>query len=253
MTPEAPLLSIDGASKRFVDSNGQTVDALQAITLSLQAGEFVSIVGPSGCGKTTLLRLIAGLETPTAGQILFARQPVSAPSPERGMVFQAYTAFPWLTVRENIAFGLRDASDGRHEARIGEWLDRTGLRDFADSYPKALSGGMRQRLALARTMIVEPKLLLMDEPFGALDQRTREKMQLFLLGVVSHTHCTAMLVTHDIREAVLLGDRICVMSARPGRLLEVIDSNLPKPRTIEQLATPQFQVLYKRIVSLLPE
>jgi ABC-type nitrate/sulfonate/bicarbonate transport system ATPase subunit len=253
MTPEPPLLSVDGVSKRFVDTNGQAVDALQAITLSVRRSEFVTLVGPSGCGKTTLLRLIAGLETPSAGEILFEQQSVVAPSPERGMVFQAYTAFPWLTVRDNIAFGLRGPDDGSREARLAEWLDRTGLRDFAGSYPKALSGGMRQRLALARTMIVEPKLLLMDEPLGALDQRTREKMQAFLLGVVADTHCTAMLVTHDIREAVLLGDRICVMSARPGRLIEVIDSNLPKPRTIGQLATPQFQALYKRIVRLLPE
>ena len=253
MTSE-PLISIDGVSKRFVDANGQAIDALQAITFSVRRGEFITIVGPSGCGKTTLLRLIAGLETPTAGEILFEQQPVIAPSPERGMVFQAYTAFPWLTVRDNITFGLRGTSDDSREARIVGWLDRTGLRDFADSYPKALSGGMRQRLALARTMIVEPKLLLMDEPLGALDQRTREKMQVFLLGVVADSRCTAMLVTHDIREAVLLGDRICVMSARPGRLVEVIDSsNLPKPRTIEQLATPQFQNLYKRILRLLPE
>lgn len=196
---------------------------------------------------------MAGLDAPTSGEIVFENRPVVEPSPERGMVFQAYTAFPWMTVRENIAFGLRGRSRRLSDLRVTEWLERTGLQDFADAYPKALSGGMRQRMALARTMIVEPKLLLMDEPLGALDQRTREKLQLFLLSVVSDSGCTAVLVTHDIREAVLLSDRICVMSRRPGRFVEVITSDLSKPRNLDQVTTPEFNTLYKQVINALAE
>jgi NitT/TauT family transport system ATP-binding protein len=196
---------------------------------------------------------MAGLDVPTKGEIVFENRPVVEPSPERGMVFQAYTAFPWMTVRENIAFGLRERRRRLSDPRVTEWLERTGLQDFADAYPKALSGGMRQRMALARTMIVEPKLLLMDEPLGALDQRTREKLQLFLLSVVSDSGCTAVLVTHDIREAVLLSDRICVMSGRPGHFVDVITSDLSKPRNLDQVTTPEFNALYKHVINALVE
>ncbi|MCI0557691.1 MAG: ABC transporter ATP-binding protein [Nitrososphaera sp.] len=247
-----PLLELISVSKDF-DTDGRHVRALEDITLSINKGEFVSLIGPSGCGKTTILRLAAGLEQPSSGEALYDGNKVAGPGPERGLVFQAYTAFPWLTVRENIAFGLDRSATELYSDRVAEWLERTGLREFSESYPKTLSGGMRQRMALARTMIVEPKLLLMDEPMGALDQRTREKLQLFVLQVVSETHCTAILVTHDIREAILLSDRIFVMSARPGRVVHEIISDLPKPRTHHQCISSQFELIYDRVVKCFPE
>lgn len=248
------VLTLEGICKEYVDSDGRRTSALEKIDFSVKQGEFVSIVGPSGCGKTTLLRLIAGLDAATKGEILFENRKVVGPSPERGMVFQAYTAFPWLTVRENIAFGLRPKKGDRvREARVADWLERTGLSEFADAYPKSLSGGMRQRMALARTMIVEPKLLLLDEPLGALDQRTREKLQLFLFKVVSESRCTGVLITHDIREAVLLSDRTWVMSARPGRFIDIIESDLPKPRNLDQTTTSEFSALHTRISNALAD
>ncbi len=253
MTMELPLLEFKNISKEFVGSGNRQIVAIGDISLSIRQGEFVSIVGPSGCGKTTLLRLAAGLDTPSSGRILFDGEPVIGPSPERGLVFQAYAAFPWLTVRENIAFGLTVANSVRNDELINLWLQKTGLTEFANHYPKALSGGMRQRMALARTMIVAPKIVFLDEPMGALDQRTREKMQLFLLQVVWETNITAVLVTHDIREAVLLSDRIIMLGARPGRIVGEIESNLAKPRSHHQLATPEFESIYNQVISILPE
>src|SRR5262245_5077 len=162
---------------KFTGARGSTVVALENIDLTLAACEFLSVLGPSGCGKSTLLRLAAGLEVPTSGEVTYDGVPIEGPSRQRGFVFQSYSVFPWLTVRENVAFGLDHAESRVNEGRITKWLQFTGLSDFADAYPKTLSGGMRQRLALARTMIVEPELLLLDEPFGALDERTREGMQ----------------------------------------------------------------------------
>lgn len=248
-----PLLEFKNVTKEFVGSNDRKIFAIGDISLSTRQGEFVAIVGPSGCGKTTLLRLAAGLDMPSSGYVLYDGKPVTAPGPERGLVFQAYTAFPWLTVRENIAFGLSVSSEGRDDEQINRWLDKTGLSEFADHYPKALSGGMRQRMALARTMIVSPKVVLLDEPMGALDQRTREKMQLFLLQVILETNTTAVLVTHDLREAVLLSDRVVILGARPGRIIGEIKSDLSKPRTHHQLSTPEFESIYNRVVELLPE
>mgnify|MGYP001275825287 CR=1 FL=1 len=253
MTMDVPLLEFKNVTKGFVDSDNRKILAIGDISLSIRQGEFLAIIGPSGCGKTTLLRLAAGLDTPSSGYVLYDGKPVTAPGPERGLVFQAYTAFPWLTVRENIAFGLSSYSEGQDDEQINRWLNKTGLTEFADHYPKALSGGMRQRMALARTMIVSPKVVFLDEPMGALDQRTREKMQLFLLEVILETNTTAVLVTHDIREAVLLSDRIVILGARPGRIAGEIESNLPKPRTHHQLATPEFELIYNGVVELLPE
>jgi NitT/TauT family transport system ATP-binding protein len=246
------LLQFENASKSFVGANGQNVVALQDVNFPVHHGEFVTLIGPSGCGKSTLLRLAAGLEMVTAGNVLYDRQPITGPGLERGFVFQSYSAFPWLTVRENIGFGLREARHGLGQHEISHWLEVTELTEFADSYPKVLSGGMRQRLALARSMIVKPKLLLLDEPFGALDEHTRENMQQLLLQVVANSGCTVLFVTHDIREAILLGDRVVVLSSRPGRVLRDVTSGLSKPRGREHIRTPEFAALYETILDELP-
>jgi NitT/TauT family transport system ATP-binding protein len=210
----------------------------------VDAGEFISVVGPSGCGKSTILRIAAGLEDPTSGIVEFEGLAVEGPSRERGLVFQSYNAFPWLTVRENVAFGLTSPQPAY---TIDRWLYDMGLSEFGNLYPKALSGGMRQRLAIARAMIVEPKLLLLDEPFGALDERTRSSMQELLLAVTTRNRCTVLLVTHDIREAVLLSHRIIVISARPGRIQDTVESTLATPRSREQSKTPEFERLYRHV------
>jgi len=188
----------------------------------------------------------------TSGAVLYQGRRIAGPDLERGFVFQSYNAFPWLTVSENVGFGLRNKSDSLRYREISTWLGLMGLTEFADAYPKALSGGMRQRLALARSMIVKPKLLLLDEPFGALDEHTRENMQKLLLEVVSTSGCTVLFVTHDIREAILLGDRVILLSSRPGRVLREVMSPLPKPRRRDRLRTPEFTSLYETILDEFP-
>jgi NitT/TauT family transport system ATP-binding protein len=246
------LLEFKAASKTYLDARFKPVQALQDFTFSVSEGEFVSVLGPSGCGKSTLLRLAAGLEKASAGEVLYCGKPVTTPGPERGFVFQAYSAFPWLTVRENIAFGVRAKGSAGNNEAISQWLALTGLEEFADSYPKVLSGGMRQRLAIARAMIVKPKLLLLDEPFGALDERIRESMQQLLLRVVNESHCTVIFVTHDIREALLLGDRVLLLSPRPGRILKSFSSPFSKPRTRQHLRSQDFLSVYEQIVDSFP-
>lgn len=243
------LLQFDRTSKTFTGAKRHPIVALQEISFSIRHGEFVTLLGPSGCGKSTVLRLAAGLETATSGTVLYQGQPINSPSVDRGFVFQSYSAFPWLTVCENTGFGL--SGDSRQK-EISNWLNLMGLSEFADSYPKTLSGGMRQRLALARAMIVKPKLLLLDEPFGALDERTRESMQQLLLDVVSKTDCTVLFVTHDIREAILLGDRVILLSSRPGRVLRDVVCPLSKPRGRQHLRTPEFNSLYETILDEFP-
>ena len=249
-TPE--ILNFDHASKTYIGEKFRQVRALEDISFSLKRGEFVSLIGPSGCGKSTLLRLAAGLESPSQGAVYFNGQPVTVPDRRKGFVFQSYNSFPWLTVFRNIAFGLDGINAQEKKQKIEKWLSFTGLTEFADSYPKSLSGGMRQRLALARTMVIEPELLLMDEPFGALDERIRENMQRLLLDAVSSTGCSVLFVTHDIREAILLGDRIVLLSARPGRTKRVFESSLTKPRTREHLKSPEFVSLYEEILDQFP-
>ena len=251
MTANDVLLQFDRAAKSFVGSGGHMVRALDDISFAIRRGEFVTVIGPSGCGKSTVLRLAAGLDVPTSGAVIYQNQPIAGPSMERGFVFQSYSAFPWLTVAENVAFGL-PKEHGNGPGEVSRWMEIMGLTEFADAYPKVLSGGMRQRLALARSMIVKPKLLLMDEPFGALDEHTRESMQQLLLDIVSGSDCTVVFVTHDVREAILLGDRVIVLSARPAKILRDEPSLLPKPRKREHLRTAEFNTLYETILDEMP-
>ena len=248
-----PLLEFKDVAKTFCDQKGRKFSALEDVSVSLHQGEFLAIIGPSGCGKSTLLRLAAGLDFPTSGEVNFAGTRISHPSPERGLVFQAYNSFPWLSVWENIAFGLHGESAAERKTEIKQWLEITGLSEFSDSYPKTLSGGMRQRMALARSMIMNPKLLLLDEPFGALDEHTRERMQQLLLRTVAASSCSIVIVTHDVREAILLSDRVIQMSPRPGTVQNVFSSPLSKPRSREQMKTPEFIALHQEIVDQLRE
>jgi NitT/TauT family transport system ATP-binding protein len=249
----AALLCFKQAGMKFSAAKASTVVALENIDLTLAAGEFLSVLGPSGCGKSTLLRLAAGLERPTSGEVTYDGLPIEGPSRQRGFVFQSYSVFPWLTVRENVAFGLDHDESGVNDGRITKWLQFTGLTDFAEAYPKTLSGGMRQRLALARTMIVEPELLLLDEPFGALDERTREGMQKLLLNAVRETECSVIFVTHDVGEAIFLADRLVLLSARPGRILSTYAVTAIKPRSREFLRSEEFAKLYATLLDQFPD
>jgi NitT/TauT family transport system ATP-binding protein len=255
MAVDAPevLLELDSVGKTFSTSRTRHVHAIKDISLRLQQGEFLCIVGPSGCGKSTIIRLAAGLDTATSGSVRFQREPLIAPGRDRGVVFQSYNAFPWLTVRENIAFGLEHLPEPARNAKVDHWLKITGLEDFADSYPKVLSGGMRQRLALARTVVVEPKLLLLDEPFGALDEPVRRSMQSVLVQIVGQLRCGVIFVTHDIREAILLGDHVMLMGHRPGRVLEMFPVPEPKPRAGDFHVSATFARLYENILNRFPD
>jgi len=246
-------LEIDSVALRFLPKGGKPVIALDGISLEVAENEFAVIVGPSGCGKSSLLRLVAGLIQPSAGSIRLDGREVTRPGRDRGMVFQSYTLFPWLTVRENVEFGLRVAGMAAEErARVARrFIAEVGLEGFEASYPKQLSGGMMQRVALARALANDPEILLMDEPFGALDSQTRSLMQELLLKVWEHAHKTVLFITHDIDEAILLGDRVHVMTARPGRIKEMIEIEIPRPRSVELLTTPEFIAVKRRIMALI--
>jgi NitT/TauT family transport system ATP-binding protein len=246
------LLSFQDVSKAFVDGKFRQIQALENISFSLYQGEFIVILGPSGCGKSTILRLAAGLDTPTSGKILYQGERIQKPDKRRGLVSQSYSVFPWLTVQQNIEFGLNKPDSQHNQEKVSNWLTFTGLIEFANAYPKSLSGGMRQRVAIARTMIMEPELLLLDEPFGALDERIRESMQTLLLKAVSRSGCSVLLVTHDIREALILADRIILMSLRPGQILNIFMPPTNKPRTRDHLSDPQYKSLYDEILNLFP-
>lgn len=225
------LLEVKGVCKHFfVDS--QEIQALHDIDLTIEDNQFVCFIGPSGCGKTTLLRIIAGLEAPTQGTVTIDGQPITGPSPERGMVFQEYSLFPWRTVLNNAVFGLelKGIDRATREEKGRQYLKMVGLESFEKRYPHELSGGMKQRVAIARALINDPKALLMDEPFGALDAQTRNNMQSELLRIWEEERKTVIFVTHSIDEAVYLADAIVVMSARPGRIKEIIKIHLPRPR-----------------------
>jgi len=248
-------LRIDNVVLRFEQKGGPAVTALDGISLDVDDQEFAVIVGPSGCGKSSLLRLVAGLNTTTAGAIYLDGKRVTRPGKERGMVFQSYTLFPWLTVRENVEFGLTVAKVPADErARIARrFLGEVRLEGFEQAYPKQLSGGMMQRVALARALANDPEILLMDEPFGALDSQTRSLMQELLLSIWEHSHKTVLFITHDIDEAILLGDRVYVMTARPGRIKEMVTIDIPRPRSVEVLTSVAFIELKRRIMALIHE
>ncbi|MFC0284595.1 ABC transporter ATP-binding protein [Camelimonas abortus] len=236
-----PILELRNVSKVF-DFNGQRVQALSGASLTVEKGEFICLIGASGCGKSTLLRIAAGFETPTSGEVLMWGKPVEGPDPSRGMVFQDYGLFPWLTVRGNIAFGLVSRGRPKEEiaATVNRYMDMVGLRKFADAYPHQLSGGMKQRVAIARVLANDAEMVLMDEPFGALDAMTRDRLQDELLELWAATGLTVLFVTHSIEEAVFLADRVVAMSPGPGRIDSELAIDLARPRNV---ASPEFNVI----------
>ncbi|MCB2003446.1 MAG: ABC transporter ATP-binding protein [Burkholderiaceae bacterium] len=238
------ILSISQVSKTFPGAGGGTT-ALQATDLQVAENDFITILGPSGCGKSTLLRMVAGLDAPTTGQIMLDGKPVTGPGADRGMVFQSYTLFPWLSVLQNVCFGLREKGMALQEqlAIAHQYIGKVGLKGFENHFPKQLSGGMQQRTALARALANDPRILLMDEPFGALDHQTRELMQELLLGIWESDRKTVLFVTHDIDEAVFMGSRVMVMSARPGRIKLDRPVALAHPRHYNVKTTPVFMEL----------
>jgi NitT/TauT family transport system ATP-binding protein len=223
------------------------------VSLDIRRREFITVIGPSGCGKSTFIRIVAGLDEATRGEILLDDKPVSGPGPDRGMVFQGYTLFPWLTVKRNVMFGLqmqgRSTPSAESEAR--QWLSMVGLSKFENSYPHELSGGMKQRVAIARALANEPRILLMDEPFGALDAQTRCKMQSYLLQIWRKVDVTILFITHDLDEAIYLSDRIMVLGTNPGGIREIIDNPVPRPRTLEQFISPEVLALKARLDELI--
>ena len=248
-------LTLDGLAMRFRTRRGETITALDGISFEVQDGEFAVLVGTSGCGKSTILRLVAGLFPATEGRVLVDGVPVSGPGADRGMVFQTYTLFPWLTVQQNVEFGprLRGASSAERNRLAHRYLGRVGLRGFERVYPKELSGGMMQRVAIARALANDPQVLLMDEPFGALDAQTRVLMGELLVRIWEEAAKTVLFVTHDIEEALFLADRVFVMTARPGRIREEIRVPLPRPRTVDMLTSETFVALKRRVMDLIRE
>ena len=246
------LQAID-LTKVYEDGKKGLVTAIDHVNLEVRDGEFVMIVGPSGCGKTTLINILGGLNTATSGAVLLDGKPVEGPGADRGMVFQGYSLFPWLTVQKNVEFGLKmkKMPKAQRAAQAKKFIDLVGLTGFENALPKQLSGGMKQRVAIARTLANEPEILLMDEPFGALDAQTRVVMQELLADISKKTKTTILFITHDIDEAVLLGDRIYVMSRRPGTIREVLDVNIPGVRSHESLVLPEFLATKKKIMDML--
>ncbi|BCU64827.1 hypothetical protein F941_01554 [Acinetobacter bouvetii DSM 14964 = CIP 107468] len=222
---------------------------LNQLDLKIHKREFICVIGPSGCGKSTFSRIVAGLDPYSSGELLVDGQAIEGPSPERGMVFQGYTLFPWKTVKENVMFGplMKGASNASAESSAREWIDIIGLEKYQDQYPHQLSGGMKQRVAIARALVNEPKILLMDEPFGALDPHTRQKMQKHLMDLWQNIDITIIFVTHDMDEAILLADRIVALKANPGEIKEIIEVDLPRPRNPELMLTPEFKRLRERV------
>ena len=245
-------LEVKDLSKTF-ETAGGTVTALKDINFKTHKREFVCVIGPSGCGKSTLIRILAGLESPTSGEVLLDGNAVHGPGPDRGMVFQGYTLFPWLTVKRNVMFGLLQSGHSRERAEedARQWIDLVGLTKFVDSYPHQLSGGMKQRVAIARALANQPGILLMDEPFGALDAQTRIKMQSYLMDIWKNIDITILFITHDLDEAIYLADRILVLKAHPGEVQELIEVPVPQPRSADQLLSPEFLATKKRLEELI--
>lgn len=246
----AVKVHIDNVVKKFETRKGEVV-ALNGVNMDIHENEFVCVVGPSGCGKSTLLNIIGGLEEPTSGSVTVDGKSVEGPGPDRGIVFQQYALFPWLTVEENVKFGLK--LQGKTDAEATEiaqkYIKLVDLQDFTKSYPKELSGGMKQRVAIARAYAVNPKVLLMDEPFGALDAQTRTQLQSELLETWEKEQKTCFFITHDVEEAIVLAQRVVIMYARPGRVKEIVDIDIPYPRTQETKMSPRFLELKNHIWS----
>ncbi|MDF2766186.1 MAG: cmpD 1 [Rhodospirillales bacterium] len=256
MTRTGAFIEFRSLAKIFSDHRGRRTPVVEPLSLTVAEGEFVVFVGPSGCGKTTVMRLVGGLETPTSGEVLIKGRKVEGPSREKGMVFQSYSSFPWLTVFGNVRFGLkyrRDLPPAEKDRIARRYLDLVGLTAFADFYISRISGGMRQRVAIARTLAADPLVLLMDEPFGALDALTRERLQLQLLQLRNAEGKTVIFVTHDVDEAVFLADRIIVFSARPARVLRDVRVSevLPRDRTMEVMETAPFRKLRREVLALI--
>jgi len=242
-------VSIQAVSRIFETAKGQRTQALLPVDFEVQDNDFVTILGPSGCGKSTLLRIVAGLDHATSGRVLLDGAPVEGPGAERGMVFQSYTLFPWLTIEQNIRFGLRERGmpEAQQKERAAYFIAKVGLRGFEQHFPKQLSGGMQQRTAIARALANDPKILLMDEPFGALDNQTRVLMQELLLGIWEAERKTVLFVTHDIDEAIFMANRVAVFSARPGRIKTELAVDLPHPRHYTIKTSPEFMDLKARL------
>ncbi|HOB17074.1 MAG TPA: ABC transporter ATP-binding protein [Candidatus Methanoculleus thermohydrogenotrophicum] len=245
-------VTIQNLSKIFPKEDGTVTQALESVDLEIQDKEFVCLVGPSGCGKTTLLRIIAGLETATTGSVTVDGDAVTGPDPKRGMVFQEYSLFPWRRVIDNVSFGLEMKGVGKEERRqtADRYIEMVGLSQFRDAYPYELSGGMRQRVAIARALANDPDVLLMDEPFGALDAQTRNRMQKELLCLWKKTEKTIIFVTHSVDEAVYLSDRIVVLSPRPGTVREIIEIPWPRPR---DRTSAGFAEVRRRVLRMIAE
>lgn len=252
MRARETVLEVRHLGKTYDSAQGP-VEAIRDLSFSVRRREFLSVVGASGCGKSTLVRILAGLEQASGGEVLVDGKPVSGPGRDRGMVFQGYTLFPWLTVERNVAFGLEMAGTSRQTAlgHAREWIDLVGLAGFESKYPHQLSGGMRQRVAIARSLAAGPRVLLMDEPFGALDAQSRAQMQAHLLQIWKNVDITIVFITHDLDEAVYLSDRILVLDPRPGRLREHLEVPVARPRSFGQIPSIEFQGTRARIEHLI--
>ncbi|RTL55734.1 MAG: ABC transporter ATP-binding protein [Rhodocyclaceae bacterium] len=246
------ILEVRNLHKRYRSAQGET-EALRDLNFQVRRREFVCVIGPSGCGKSTLIRILAGLESHSSGDVLLDGKPVKGPGRDRGMVFQGYSLFPWLTVKGNVMFGPEMSGYSRNsaETQARTWLDLVGLTKFADAYPHQLSGGMRQRVAIARALVNQPRILLMDEPFGALDAQTRAKMQSHLLDIWKNIDITVLFITHDLDEAIYLADRILVLKPHPGEVQEVIEVPVPRPRSPGQFNGPEFRATKARLETLI--
>ncbi len=246
------ILDVRDLCRRFPSARGET-EALRNVNFQVHRREFVCVIGPSGCGKSTLIRTLAGLDRQSSGEVLLDGKPIAGPGQDRGMVFQGYSLFPWLTVKKNVMFGPQMNGVGHISAERDAllWLELVGLAKFAEAYPHQLSGGMRQRVAIARALVNQPRILLMDEPFGALDAQTRARMQAHLLEIWRNIDITVLFITHDLDEAIYLADRILVLKAHPGEVQEVIEVPVPRPRAPGQFATAAFLATKARLEQLI--
>jgi NitT/TauT family transport system ATP-binding protein len=255
-------ITLKDVSRTFYSPSGERIEAIKDVTFDVEdafssagrdIGEFRVLLGPSGCGKSTLLRMIAGLDKPSSGEVLVNGVPVTGPGKDRGMVFQKYTSFPWLTVAENVAYGMKinGVPEAQRKETTDHLLNSVGLTEFANVYPETLSGGMQQRVAIARTLALRPSVILMDEPFGALDAQTRSDMQQLLLQIWDETACTILFVTHDVEEAVYLADRIFIMSSHPGTLVEDVHVPFDRPRRLELKESSEFHDLQHYVLGRL--